>query len=341
MAKFATYFFRYSQDDMFPPRQWENRQQHLAALFEKDDSILFGEGLPSDEQTKEGIPYAKVFNHRVYHLKCNRNIIVMQFANSIDIPVESKFEQKVVKDEPSLFVIIDNRKDLRTVAIQNRRKAFSAPRRVAQIMAEKITSTLFSKYNYSAEILPEFYPVDLFKAWQEQQQHAQALRFSPSVILSEEEIMQKVEKLKGKDYYDDSLMSMILQLRCEAKKAKYKQKITVMPEDKKTALYVDKSSTYMKNLITLASATGDPVELITKEGTVFKCFVEPDEEDTDKIVHHKFDDAWLEMLFRGRKANGLKAEEADIAQAEAAVVEMLNGMKHKSGDIEKRKEVVA
>ena len=29
------------------------------------------------------------------------------------------------------------------------------------------------------------------------------------------------------------------------------------------------------------------------------------------------------------------------AQAEAAVMEMLNGMKHESGDIEKRKEVVA
>lgn len=31
MAKFATYFFRYSQDDMFPPREWENRQQHTQA----------------------------------------------------------------------------------------------------------------------------------------------------------------------------------------------------------------------------------------------------------------------------------------------------------------------
>ena len=341
MVKFATYFFRYSQADLFPPREWENRQQHLAALFEKDDSILFGDGLPSDEQTKEGIPYAKVYNHRVYHLKSNRNIIVMQFANSIDIPVESKFEQKVVKDEPSLFVIIDNRKDLRTVAIQNRRKAFSAPQRVAQIMADKITSTLFSKYNYSAEILPVFYPVDLFKAWQEQQQHAQALRFSPSVIQSEEELKQKLEEIKDKDYFDVSLMSPLMQMRLEAKKANYEQKITVMPDDKKTALYVDKTSIYMKNLITLASATGDPVELITKEGTVFKCFVEPDEEYTDKIVHHQFDDALLEMLFRGHKANGEKAEEADIARAEAAVMEMLNGMKHESEDIEKRKEVVA
>lgn len=339
MARFATYYLRYKKEPLVGPYEWEKRQEHLASLFDNDNSIVFGEGQLSDKQCEDGIPYAKVFNHRVYHLKCNSNIIVMQFANSIDIPVESKFEQTVVKDEPSLFVIIDNRKDIRTVAIQNRRKAFSAPKRVAQIMADQINNTLFGKYCYSTEILPEFYPVDLFKAWQEQQQHAQAIRFSPSDTMSADEIMQEVDKLKDKDYYDNSLMPMLLQLNVEAKKAKYKQKFTVMPEDKKTALYVDKTTPYMKNLITLASATGEPVEIVTKGGAVFKCFVELDDENTDKIVHRKFDDALLEMLFIGRKANGEKAESDDIAKAEATIVEMLNGMKHMSEDIEKEEDV--
>ncbi len=49
----------------------------------------------------------------------------------------------------------------------------------------------------------------------------------------------------------------------------------------------------------------------------------------------------LEMLFKGRKANGEKAEDEDIAKAEAAVVEMLNGMKHMSEDIEKKEEDAA
>ena len=222
MARFATYYLRYKKEPLVGPYEWEKRQEHLASLFDNDNSIVFGEGQLSDKQCEDGIPYAKVFNHRVYHLKCNSNIIVMQFANSIDIPVESKFEQTVVKDEPSLFVIIDNRKDIRTVAIQNRRKAFSAPKRVAQIMADQINNTLFGKYCYSTEILPEFYPVDLFKAWQEQQQHAQAIRFSPSDTMSADEIMQEVDKLKDKDYYDNSLMPMLLQLNVEAKKAKYK-----------------------------------------------------------------------------------------------------------------------
>lgn len=336
MAKFATYYFKYEHE--MAPYDWENRQQHLAALFEKDSSITFGEGSPSEEQQKKGIPYAKIFNHRVYHMKCNPDIIIMQFANSIDIPVESKFEHTVIKDEPSLFVIIDNRKDIRTVAIQNRRKAFSAPRRVAQIMADRISSILFRDHCYSAKILPEYYPADLFKAWKEQERHAQALRFSPSEEMTADEIKKKLEELKGKDYFDDSLMPMLLDFFLEEKKAKYKHKFTVMPEDKLTALYVDKSTVYMKNLLTLASATGQPVELVTKEGTVFKCFVEPDEENADKIVHHKFDDTLLEMLFKGKKKDGEKAGSEDLAKAEAAVVEMLNSIKHPSEDTGKKED---
>lgn len=336
MARFATYYFRY--DHELGPYEWEKRQEHLAALFDKDDCITFGDGEPSEEQKRNHIPYAKVFNHRVYHLKINRNIFVMQFANSIDIPVESKFEQTIVKDEPSLFVIVDNRKDIRTVAIQNRRKAFSAPRKVAQIMENQICSALFGKYCYSVKLLPEFYPADLFKAWHELQQNSQSLRLVLPDTIDADEIMQKANELKDKDYYDNSLMPMMLQLALEAKKAKYRQPFTVMPEDKKNALYVDKSTIYMKNFITLASASGAPVDLITSDGAVFKCFVEPEEDDSDKIVHRKFDESLLEMLFKGRKANGEKAGEDEMAKVEADIVEMLNGMKHTSEDIEKKED---
>ncbi len=69
MAQFADYYIRYKYD--FAPYEWENRQSHLAALFAEDSTIVFGEGDPSEEQQQEGIPYAKVFNHRVYHLEIN------------------------------------------------------------------------------------------------------------------------------------------------------------------------------------------------------------------------------------------------------------------------------
>lgn len=132
MAKFADYYIKYKHE--FAPYDWEDRQKHLATLFQEDKDIVFGEGEASEEQAKKGIPYDKVYNHRVYHLESNPNIIVMQFANSIDIPIEIKYENSIAKTEPSCFVIIDNREGMRTIAIQNRRKAFSAPKRVAEIL---------------------------------------------------------------------------------------------------------------------------------------------------------------------------------------------------------------
>lgn len=57
----------------------------------------------------------------------------------------------------------------------------------------------------------------------------------------------------------------------------------------------------MKNMLTLSQATNTPVELITKDGTTYRCFVESDEENTDKIVHKQLDEKLLEMLLRARK----------------------------------------
>ena len=62
----------------------------------------------------------------------------MRFANDIDIPVERDFQPAKAKDEPSCFVIIDNRDNMRTVAILKRKKAFGNPGQVAKILTDVI-----------------------------------------------------------------------------------------------------------------------------------------------------------------------------------------------------------
>jgi len=333
MSRFAQYFIKYHHE--FAPYDWEDRQKHLGALFETDESITFGVGEPSEEQKAKGEIYAKTYNHRVYHLQNNPHIVVMQFANSIDIPVEIAYKQAWAKDEPSCFVIIDNRENLRTVAIQKRKKAFGNPGQVARILAARIDETLYRDKCYKMEILPEFYPEDLFEAWEKLQQNVIEMRFGVPEI-EPDEILRKVKELKekGKDYFDDSLMSALMQLAVEAKKAKYKQLYKVMPEDKKVALYVDKSSVFMKNLITMSRALDMPVELVTKDAGTFKCFVEADEDNTDKIVCREFDADLLEQLFTMRKKEGEPLEQGDITRIEGEIVEMLNAMKHESEDDE-------
>lgn len=90
MAQFAHYYIKYKHD--FAPYDWEKRQQHLGALFEKDESIEFSLGEGEER---------KVYKHQVYHLNCAPQIIVMRFANDIDIPVERDFQPAKAKDEPS------------------------------------------------------------------------------------------------------------------------------------------------------------------------------------------------------------------------------------------------
>ena len=324
MSRFAQYYSRFKHDA--GAYDWEKRQLHLGTFFKEDDSIDFflGEG----EQRN-------VYKHRVYHLNCAPDIIVMRFANDIDIPVERDFEPAMAKDEPSCFVIIDNRENLRTVAIQKRKKAFTNTRQVAKILSTVIFQQLYKEHCYSFEILPDYYPEDLFKVWERQQEHASAMRFGVPTM-STDEIMQKVEELKSKnrDYFDDSLMAPMLTWLLEAKKAKYKGHYTVMPEDKKTALYVDKSSPFMRNLLTMADALGEPVELVTNDGGTFRCFIDTEEDNTDKIVSHEFNDNYLEMLFKAKKRDGSKVEPEDRLKAEEEVLGLMNSMKHEVDDAE-------
>lgn len=226
------------------------------------------------------------------------------------------------------------------MAIQKRKKAFGNPSQVAKIVGDRINELLYKEYCYSIEILPEFYPEDLFKTWSKVQSNAQALKFSfPE--MEKDEILEKVSQLKkeNKEYFDDSLMPALLEMALEAKKAQYKQQYTVMPEDKKTALYVDKTSVFMKNLLTFSSAIGEPVEIVTSDAGTFRCFIETDEDNTDKIVCRVFDANQLEHLFTKRNNEGEQLDESAIKTIEDNIIEMLGSMKHEVD--EEEKELVA
>ncbi len=329
MSRFAQYYIKYKQQ--FGSYDWEQRQLHLGNLFGGDNSIEFflGEGTER-----------KVYKHRVYHLNTAPNITVMRFANDIDIPVERDFEDTTAKDEPSCFVIIDNRANLRTVAIQKRKRAFSNTHKVAKILSAVIDKQLYNDHCYGFEILPDYYPVDLFTVWEKHQAHTQALRFGLPNI-GRDEILQMINdlRLKEREYYDDSLMGPMLDIFYAQKQAKYKGRYTVMPEEKKTALVVDKSSTYMRNLLTLADAVGEPVELVTNDGGTFRCFIDNDEDISDKIVSHEFNDGYLEILFKTKKKDGSNVEPEDRLKAEEEVVELMNSMKHEVSEEEEEQAV--
>jgi hypothetical protein len=322
MAKFAQYYVRFNQERGC--YDWNKRQEHFGQLLQNDE-IKFTDG------KGEG---SKVYKHRIYHLDANPNIVVMRLANDKDVPIEKNFEATVAKDEPSCFIIIDNRQGLRTIAIECRKKAFNTTEQVSKILENNLTHAIFHKHCYSLSIIPDFYPEDLFEAWTSLQQHVNAIRFS-TPEMSEEEFAEKLKlfKQKNKDYFDDSLMTSILQMAYEAKRANYKQLLTITPEEKKTALYLDKTSLYMRNLISISAAADMPVELITADGASYKCYVDAESENAEKIIRSEFNTQLLEELFDNKKKDGeeLTTEERD--KIEEHIVEFMNAMKHEDKDL--------
>lgn len=154
--------------------------------------------------------------------------IVVERKNDIVIADEADECVEPIDKYPKYYLgKVFGKKELKLALLRKRRgnieeyvpnysKAFSTSKSVAQIMADRISKTLYRNHCYSTEILPEFYPVDLFKAWHEQQQYVQAIRFPFSDTI--DEIMQKVNE--PKDYYNNALMSELQQLCAVARKEK-------------------------------------------------------------------------------------------------------------------------
>lgn len=334
MARFAKYYSRFKHD-AFPTLEWCNRQQHLALLLESDESIMFTSKDKHDASIKH-------FNHRVYHLGANPDITVMQIANSIDIPLEQHYEPAIAHDEPSCFVIIDNRSGLRTVAIQKKRKAFSGTNQVASILSTSLSKQLYNDHCYCVEILPEYLPDDLFSAWSRMQEHTTSLVFDqPDMEI--DEIIQKVNEMKklGKPYYsNDSLMASVLEQDLAMKQAGYRNQRIILPQEAKVSLSVDTTSPIMRTMLTLSHATNTPVVLKTKDGATFRCLIDGDSENTDKVMCYDFDDALLSQLFTRRGKDGEPLAAAQIDKIEAGIIELMNQMKHPA-DPEEEKEDAA
>ena len=154
--------------------------------------------------------------------------IVVERKNDIVIADEAGECVEPIDKYPKYYLgKVFGKKELKLALLRKRRgnieeyvpnysKAFSTSKSVAQIMADRISKTLYRNHCYSTEILPEFYPVDLFKAWHEQQQYVQAIRFPFFDTI--DEIMQKVNETK--DYYNSALMSELQQLCSVARKEK-------------------------------------------------------------------------------------------------------------------------
>ena len=113
--------------DISPEIIMARKQIVFQSLFDDNSTFTFTVG---DE----------TFNHQI--LLNSGGIIMLKIANNKKILHEENFVVKRIDDQPSSIVIIDNRKDCQTIAIQDKRSSFSSTDHISGIMKKSFNSVL-------------------------------------------------------------------------------------------------------------------------------------------------------------------------------------------------------
>lgn len=311
MAKFAHYYLEYILDDMFAQPHQAEKQALFAALFKSNESIHFSIGEGEDK-----IPLI----HQVTHLKANKDIIIMRIANEKTKEVVQAFKKKSIKHEPPCFVIIDNRKNCRRVAIQRNRDSFGSTQTVSRILSQGISEMMHSEYSIDVKLHPQYYPQDFYKTWRMNQYRTAKLRFSISGGVWD-------DKLNSSVIDDDTIMGFAQRVHEESVAKKYCTTLEVTPPDQGAILPVDEDDLYIRNLVNLHAATGAPIEIVTTDGSTYHCYIDDDAE-SNRIVTSELDTRIATALFENTSI--------DRDTAEAAILQFVNGMKYIVDSNEKR-----
>ena len=323
MAKFAQYYMQYLQDELFSEQEWDNRQKHFGAFFETDKSIDF-----SLDKGEDSITY----KHNVYHLKLNKDIIVMRIANEKTKNVIQDFKPVSVLHEPPCYVIIDNRSRCRRIAIQKNKESFNTTDSVKKILQKVLDKNMRAIHNIGIELHPQYYPRDFYKAWSLRQHSTTSIRFNFS-----EGTMP--ENFSGEDLEDQSIMDFAIKVNEEESRKKYKSVLELSPPENKTYLEVDYSSTFIRNLVKFHAQTGASIDIMTNDGSRFTCFIDDDEE-SDSIVTNEISTAYLDALFPENEISDDEEVKKAITTAESKLLEFVNKMKVEA-EVDNGKEKVA
>lgn len=142
MSTFVVYTYQFAPkvnelelySELFPDKSvspdqiMERKQETFQSLFDDDSTFTFTVG-------------NETFNHRI--LLNVGGIIMLRIANNKKILHEENFVVKSIDDQPSSIVIIDNRKDCQSIAIQDKRSSFSSTDQIAGIMKRCFNAVLW------------------------------------------------------------------------------------------------------------------------------------------------------------------------------------------------------
>lgn len=138
MATYGVYTYQFSplfnntpslfeEDNIEPESVWRDKQRHLGDLFNENLTFKYRNA---------------TYNHEVLYNE--NNLIVLKLANNKHIVQESRFITKKLQHNPSCKILIDNRKDVQNIYIEDNKYSFSETGVVCRILEKTFNSYLKS-----------------------------------------------------------------------------------------------------------------------------------------------------------------------------------------------------
>jgi len=134
-------------------------------------------------------------------------------------------------------------------------------------------------------------------------------------------------------------MDFAIKVNEEECRKHYSMVMELNPPSGEPFLPVDESSTFIRNLVKFHANTGASIDLVTKDGVRFRCFVD-DEGESDSIVTSEIDNDYLDAFFQDSGNQEDEEARKRVTAAEEKLLEFINNMK-KEADEEEGKEDVA
>lgn len=235
MASFVVYTYQFAPifgdtrslfPNMYPDAEtvWEKKQEVFASIFDK---IVFRK--------------RNIYGHDI--IVNENNIIVLRLANNRHIVQESSFVAKKLDHHPSCYVIIDNRKDVQNIFIEQKPYSFEDTDVVAKILS--ITFNIYLKsYNLSVEINKRYIPQEFWQVVESEGKGVDMLRFS-FLYPNLPRVQEKIDEILSK----------------ASSQVHSKNTVVEFNSGDNEALDINKDNQDLQNLVKAASESGSTIKL--------------------------------------------------------------------------------
>ena len=235
MAVFVVYTYQFAPifgdtrslfPDMYPDAEtvWEKKQEVFASIFEK---IVFRK--------------RNIYGHDIIF---NENdILVLRLANNRHIVQESSFVTKKLEHHPSCYVIIDNRKNVQNIYIEQKQYSFEDTEIVARILSTTFNNYL-KTYNLCVEIKKRFIPQEFWQAIEREEKGVDMLRFS-FLYPNLPRVQEKIDEILSK----------------ASSQVHSKNTVVEFNSGDNEALNIHKDNQDLQNLVKAASESGSIIKL--------------------------------------------------------------------------------